>query len=160
VLEARSLSYSLGGGDGTRREILRDVNLCLKPGQVIGLVGGNGSGKSTLARLLAGLARPTDGEVLIDEGTVGMVFQNPDSQLVATVVEEDVAFGPENLGLPRDEIRARVEWALEAVGIESLRLVSPQRLSGGQKQRVAIAGALALSPRYLILDEPTSMLDP
>lgn len=91
---------------------------------------------------------------------MGVVFQNPDSQLVATVVEEDVAFGPENLGLPSEEIRARVEWALDAVGIRELRMASPQRLSGGQKQRVAIAGALALSPRYLILDEPTSMLDP
>lgn len=152
---------------------VRDVSLTVGDGERVAIVGANGSGKSTLARLLNGLLLPTDGSVRVGgldtrdgasrraiRQTVGMVFQNPDNQLVATVVEEDVAFGPENLGLPSAEIRARVDAALALLGLEELRLRPPHLLSGGQKQRVAIAGALAMHPRVLVLDEATALLDP
>ncbi|MDP8923824.1 MAG: energy-coupling factor transporter ATPase [Chloroflexota bacterium] len=152
---------------------LRGVSLTVRDGERVAVVGANGSGKSTLARLLNGLLLPTGGQVRVGgldtrdpagrreiRQAVGMVFQNPDNQLVATIVEEDVAFGPENLGLPSDEIRARVDAALALLGLEELRHRPPHLLSGGQKQRVAIAGALAMRPHVLVLDEETALLDP
>lgn len=151
---------------------LEGVNLRINPGEFVGILGSNGSGKSTLARHFNALLRPTRGRVMIDgldtahpdnlweiRRRVAMVFSNPDNQLIAPVVEEDVAFGPENLGLPAEEIRRRAEEALSRVSMLEYRQRPPSRLSGGQKQRVAIAGALAMRPRYLVLDEPTSMLD-
>jgi energy-coupling factor transport system ATP-binding protein len=164
-------TYSLEGG--ARVEALRGVDLTIESGEFVALVGPNGSGKSTLARHFNALLLPTAGHVWVD-GTltsdprhvwavrerVGMVFQNPDNQFVASTVEEDVAFGPENMALPRAEIRRRVNEALDQVGMADYRTHPPQRLSGGQKQRVAIAGALATRPSCLVLDEPTSMLDP
>jgi energy-coupling factor transport system ATP-binding protein len=152
---------------------LAAVSLALAPGEMLAVVGVNGSGKSTLARLCDGLLVPSSGRVLVDgldtadEATiwdvralVGMVFQDPDDQIVGTVVEEDCAFGPENLGLPSAEIRARVDGALALAGLEGLQRREPHLLSEGQKQRLAIAGALAMRPRYLVFDEPTAMLDP
>ncbi len=144
----------------------------IKPGEFVGLAGKNGSGKTTLARLLNGLILPTAGRVTVNgmdtrerrhireiRRLVAMVFQNPDNQLVSPVIEEEIAFGPENLNLPEDEIERRVEEVLQIVGLSELRHMSPHMLSGGQKQRVAIAAALAMRPAYLVLDEPTSMLD-
>ena len=158
---------------GRRVDALSDVSLTLSPGEMVALLGANGSGKSTLAQLANGLLAPCAGSVKVDgidtadpelsralRELVGVVFQNPDDQIVATAVEDDVAFGPENLGLPRAEIRARVDEALGVVGLSGLERREPHLLSGGQKQRLAIAGALAMLPRYLVLDEPTSMLDP
>ncbi|CQR70107.1 Energy-coupling factor transporter ATP-binding protein EcfA1 [Sporomusa ovata DSM 2662] len=158
---------------GTRKTAVNNVSLTIRQGEFVGLVGMNGSGKSTLARLINGLIRPTGGRVIVnglDTGDnnslqairshVGMVFQNPDNQLISAIVEEDVAFGPENLRLPAKEVQARVDWALQAVGLVELRHHAPHLLSGGQKQKVAIASALAMRPDHLILDEPTSMLDP
>lgn len=152
---------------------LVDVNFQLESGSFTALVGHNGSGKSTLARHMNGLLLPTDGRVLVEgtdtqdeehlldiRKTIGLVFQNPDNQIVSNVVEEDVAFAPENLGLPSEEIQRRVDEALRFVGMEEYRLHAPHLLSGGQKQRVAIAGALAMHPKLLVLDEPTAMLDP
>ncbi|MEG2158674.1 MAG: energy-coupling factor transporter ATPase, partial [Clostridia bacterium] len=137
------------------------------------LVGHNGCGKSTLAKLLNALLVPKDGKVYVYgmdtadaknlfnvRKTVGMVFQNPDNQMVASIVEEDVAFGPENLGVPPEEIRERVDWALKSVGMSEYAARTPQKLSGGQKQRIAIAGSLAIKPKVLVLDESTAMLDP
>ncbi len=151
---------------------LKAVNLAIKFGEFVGIAGENGSGKTTLARLLNGLLLPSAGRVTVNgmdtrqrrvikeiRRLVGMVFQNPDNQLVSPVVEEEIAFGPENLNLPRQEVNKRVEKALQIVGLENLRQKSPHMLSGGQKQRVAIAAALAMQPDYLVLDEPTSMLD-
>lgn len=151
---------------------LRGVSTTLSPGELVCVLGPNGSGKSTLARLANGLLRPGHGSVIVDgTGTddrsrewdvrsrVGLVFQNPDNQIVGTTVEEDVAFGPENLGVEREVMRERVTRALETVGLAGLEQREPHTLSGGQKQRLAIAGALALSPAYLVLDEPTAMLD-
>lgn len=159
---------------GDREVVALDgIDLAIDRGEFVSIVGANGSGKSTLARHLNGLLLPTAGEVWVAgmstrdparlweiRRTVGMVFQNPDNQLVATTVEEDVAFGPENLGLPPEEIAARVDEALRAVGMEEHRLRAPHHLSGGQKQRVAIAGVLAMRPQCVVLDEPTTMLDP
>jgi energy-coupling factor transport system ATP-binding protein len=152
---------------------LRGIDLDIHPGECLAIIGGNGSGKSTLAKHLNALLLPTAGEVRVDgidtrdpeaawmvRQRVGMVFEHPDNQIVASVVEEDVAFGCENLGLPSAEIRVRVDRALRAVGLETLRHHPPHLLSGGQKQRVAIAGVLAMEPRCLVLDEATSMLDP
>jgi energy-coupling factor transport system ATP-binding protein len=149
------------------------VSLSVPAGAFLAVVGANGSGKSTLARLLDGLLVPTAGRVLVDgldtadpatrwevRRRVGLVFQNPDNQIVASIVEDDVAFGPENLGMDPARIRRRVDEALEAVGMAGHRRRAPDELSGGQKQRVAIAGALAMEPRVLVLDEPTAMLDP
>ena len=161
--------------DTENNEVLaRDkVNLAIRPGEFVAVIGTNGSGKSTLARHLNALLLPSEGTVKIqgmdtlDETklweirqNVGMVFQNPDNQIVAAVVEEDVAFGPENIGVPPDEIRQRVEDALKAVGMTEYRTRAPHLLSGGQKQRVAIAGTLALGSNCIVLDEPTAMLDP
>jgi len=152
---------------------LQDVDLTIEPGEFVALVGANGSGKSTLARHFNGLLLPTAGQVWVGglltsdpkhlwavRQQVGMVFQNPDNQLVASTVEEDVAFGPENQALPPDEIRRRVDEALRVVGLTDYRTHPPQMLSGGQKQLVAIAGALAARPSCIVFDEPTSMLDP
>jgi energy-coupling factor transport system ATP-binding protein len=152
---------------------LDGLSFSIRPGEYVGIVGGNGSGKSTLARHLNALLVPTEGRVRVAgmdtrdpdvtwaiRRRVGMIFQNPDNQLVATVVEEDVAFGPENLGLPPATIRERVEQALAAVGMTDFRRREPHLLSGGQKQRVAIAGILAMRPDCIVLDEATTMLDP
>ena len=152
---------------------LRDLTLAIKPGEYVAVLGRNGSGKSTLARCADALLLPSAGRVFVmglptDQPeflwtirqSVGMVFQNPDNQLVGNTVQEDVAFGPENLGLPPDRIVRRVEQALDAVRLGEFRQRDPNRLSGGQQQRVAIAGVLALQPRCLVLDEATSMLDP
>lgn len=152
---------------------LSDINLTIEDGQIIGIVGHNGSGKSTLSKQFNALLLPTKGKVLIDgmdtsdesnvlsiRQRVGIVFQNPDNQLVTSVVEEDVAFGPENLGVDPSEIRQRVDRALAAVGMSDFALRSAHHLSGGQKQRIAIAGMLAMQPRVLVLDEATAMLDP
>lgn len=159
-------------GSGARGDALRDVSFDLSPGETIAVLGANGSGKSTLARLCNGLLSPTAGIVSVDgidtrdvsrqfelRSSVGVVFQRPDDQIVGTAVEDDVAFGPENLGLARDEIRKRVDEAIKAVDLCGLERREPHLLSGGQKQRLAIAGALAMKPRYLVLDEPTSMID-
>jgi energy-coupling factor transport system ATP-binding protein len=156
---------------------LRDVNLEISRGEYIAVLGHNGSGKSTLAKLLNLILTPTVGKIYIDgvditredfteddvfaiRRKVGMVFQNPDNQIVATIVEEDVAFGPENLGLPREEIRRRVDEALATVGMTEYKDHAPHKLSGGQKQRVAIAGIIAMKPEVIIFDESTAMLDP
>ncbi len=155
------------------RPVIDGVSFNVEKGEYIALIGHNGSGKSTLSRLLNGLLVPESGKVVVDgfdtskksslfevRKRVGVVFQNPDNQLVASIVEDDVAFGPENLGLNREEIAERIEFALSSVGMENFRHSSPERLSGGQKQRIAIAGVLALKPLVLVLDESTSMLDP
>lgn len=149
------------------------VNLKIKKGECVAILGHNGSGKSTLAKLSNSILIPTEGEVTVDgmntadeeksydiRKTVGVVFQNPDNQIVASIVEEDVAFGPENLGLPREEIRKRVDDSLKAVGMYEHRFSEPHKLSGGQKQRVAIAGIIAMLPKCIFFDEPTAMLDP
>ena len=150
-----------------------ELDIAVKEGPVIAVLGHNGSGKSTLAKHLNAILVPTDGTVWVDgrntkkpeelwnvRQTAGMVFQNPDNQIIGTVVEEDVGFGPENLGVPTDEIWKRVEDSLKAVGMLSYRHHSPNKLSGGQKQRVAIAGVVAMEPKCIVLDEPTAMLDP
>lgn len=152
---------------------LKNVDLHIKDGEFVVIIGHNGSGKSTLSKLLNGIYYPTKGKIMIDgldtsdenliweiRKRAGMVFQNPDNQLVATIVEEDVAFGPENLGLPSEEIRKRVDEALESVKMGAFKRKPPHHLSGGQKQRVAIAGILAMKPKCIIFDEPTAMLDP
>ena len=152
---------------------LKNVSLEINSGEMIAIVGHNGSGKSTLAKHLNGLLLPTEGDVRVDGDStrdenalnsirrrVGMVFQNPDNQIVTTVVEEDVGFGPENIGVPTDEILERVDEALKAVRMTEYAKSAPHMLSGGQKQRVAIAGILALRPKTLVLDEATAMLDP
>ena len=152
---------------------VKDLSLSINKGEFVAILGHNGSGKSTLAKLANGLLLPEQGTVLVDgmdtrneeddikiKQTVGVVFQNPDNQIVATIVEEDVAFGPENLGIEPTEIRRRVDNALKTVGMYEYRKHGPHKLSGGQKQRVAIAGIIAMEPRCIILDEPTAMLDP
>ncbi|MCS7172797.1 MAG: energy-coupling factor transporter ATPase [Armatimonadetes bacterium] len=173
LIQLRDVSYVYRKGTPEEVRALDRVNLTIRAGEFVALVGANGSGKSTLARLLNALQLPTEGEVWVAgmdtrdprhlweiRRRVGMVFQNPDNQIVATAVEEDVAFGPENLGLPPEEIARRVEWALQVVGMVEHRHREPHLLSGGQKQRVAIAGVLAMRPEVLVLDEATTMLDP
>ena len=172
-IELIGVSYSYRVGEGQTVLALRNVSFSAERGEFVALTGMNGSGKSTLAKLLNGLFVPSAGDVLIEgintrdeERTfdvrrkAGMVFQNPDNQMVATVIEDDVAFGPENVGIPREEIVERVDWALAAVGMNEFRTRSASKLSGGQKQRVAIAGVLAMKPDIIIFDESTSMLDP
>jgi energy-coupling factor transport system ATP-binding protein len=167
------VSHTFETEEGKTFDALKDVTAQIKKGEFTAIIGTNGSGKSTLARHLNALLIPTEGELIVegmrtsDAGRVwdirqkvGMVFQNPDNQLVAAVMEEDVAFGPENLGVPPEEIRERVDLALEKVGMTSYRKQAPSMLSGGQKQRVAIAGVLAMKPDCIVLDEPTAMLDP
>lgn len=157
---------------GTSRAI-DEVDIDVKEGQFIAILGHNGSGKSTLAKHMNAILVPTEGTMWVDgrntkeadelwnvRQTAGMVFQNPDNQIIGTVVEEDVGFGPENLGVPTEEIWQRVEESLKAVGMISYRHHSPNKLSGGQKQRVAIAGVVAMEPKCIVLDEPTAMLDP
>ncbi len=152
---------------------LKDINIEVKPGEFVTIIGHNGSGKSTLAKHINALLKPSEGDVWVKgmntkeeeetwniRQTAGMVFQNPDNQIVATIVEEDVAFGPENLGIPSGEIRLRVEEALKTVGMLEYREKGPHLLSGGQKQRIAIAGVIAMKPDCIVLDEPTAMLDP
>ena len=152
---------------------LDHIDLDVQPGQFIAILGHNGSGKSTLAKHINALLAPTEGSLWIDgkdvtqeenilpvRKTAGMVFQNPDNQIIASVVEEDVGFGPENIGVPTDEIWQRVEESLKSVGMLQYRHHSPNKLSGGQKQRVAIAGVMAMEPKCIVLDEPTAMLDP
>lgn len=154
-------------------EAVDHVSLDVEQGQFIAILGHNGSGKSTLAKHINAILKPTEGEMTVDgmstseednvwsvRQTAGMVFQNPDNQIVATIVEEDVAFGPENLGVPTEEIWERVNKALESVNMTMYRGYSPNKLSGGQKQRVAIAGVLAMKPKCIVLDEATAMLDP
>lgn len=150
-----------------------NLSLSIEAGQFIAIVGHNGCGKSSLAKLMNGLLLPQKGKVTVfgidtaDKKTVfevrknvGMVFQNPDNQMIASIVEDDIAFGPENIGLPREEIVKRVDWALEKVGMSEHKKATPFRMSGGQKQRLAIAGVLAMKPKVIVLDESTAMLDP
>ena len=170
IIKAEKLVYTY---EGAEEPTLRGLDLEIEEGSFVAVLGHNGSGKSTLAKHLNGILVPTSGRVLVDgmdtaeeenllavRHTVGMVFQNPDNQIVANVVEDDVAFGPENLGIPPEEIRRRVDDALTSVQMYEYRNHAPHLLSGGQKQRVAIAGILAMKPRCIVLDEPTAMLDP
>ena len=153
--------------------VIKNISFNVKKGEFLALLGHNGSGKSTLAKMFNGMLTPDEGEVLIEglrsddedkkyeiRSKVGLVFQNPDNQIVASIVEEDVAFGPENLGVPPEEIRKRVDEALKAVDMYEYRTFAPHKLSGGQKQRTAIAGIIAMRPDCIVLDEPTAMLDP
>lgn len=173
LIEFQNVSFSYNEGYAAEVAALKNVSLSIEEGEFVALVGHNGSGKSTAAKLMNGLLLPSEGRVLVDgmdtsdkkklfdiRKTVGVVFQNPDNQMIATVIEDDVAFGPENIGLPPEQIRRRVDWALEAVGMSEHKKGTPFRLSGGQKQRIAIAGVLAVMPRVLVLDESTAMLDP
>ena len=182
IIKAEGLGFTYSDGIEEVKEkdkipALSDVSLSIARGEYIAILGHNGSGKSTLAKLLNLILTPTVGKIYIDGSDVtredlteddifairrkvGMVFQNPDNQIVATIVEEDVAFGPENLGLPREEIRRRVDEALETVGMTEYASHAPHKLSGGQKQRVAIAGIIAMKPEVIIFDESTAMLDP
>ncbi|WP_129724340.1 energy-coupling factor transporter ATPase [Xylanivirga thermophila] len=173
IVKIRDLHFEYTNYEEQEIAALDGVNLDIQQGEFVVIIGHNGSGKSTLAKHINAILKPSRGEIWVkglnvqDESNMwevrqsaGMVFQNPDNQLVATVVEEDVAFGPENLGIPPKEIRERVDEALLAVGMEKYSKTSPHFLSGGQKQRVAIAGVLAMKPEIIILDEPTAMLDP
>lgn len=173
LFDIRHLTHTFETEDGKTFDALSDVTCTIPKGSFTAIIGTNGSGKSTLARHLNALYLPTAGEVIVEgmktsdmehiwdiRQKVGMVFQNPDNQLVAAIVEEDVAFGPENLGVPAEEIRKRVDYALEKVGMSAYCTHSPAMLSGGQKQRIAIAGVLAMHPDCIVLDEPTAMLDP
>jgi energy-coupling factor transporter ATPase len=173
IIKVQDVSFAYNVNTPNPIKALTNVNLDIYPGDYLVVVGHNGSGKSTLAKHLNALLQPTEGDVLVKglntkdrdnilaiRSTVGMVFQKPDNQIVATVVEEDVAFGPENLGVPRDELHERVDWALKVAGLEDVRKRAPHLLSGGQKQRVAIAGVLAMRPDVMILDEATAYLDP
>ncbi len=171
IINIENLCYEYSGDEP--QAVLNNFSLSIERGSFTAILGHNGSGKSTLAKLLNGLLKPISGKVIVDgmhtddenfdieiKRRVGLVFQNPDNQLVSSVVEEDVAFGPENLGLNPDIIRERVDNALKTVGMYEFRKKSPHNLSGGQKQRVAIAGILAMQPECIVLDEPTAMLDP
>ena len=174
MIECRNLIFKYTAGENQEEKIaINDVNLQIKEGEFIAILGHNGSGKSTMAKHMNALLIPTEGKMLVNKmdtsdmnnlwnirETAGMVFQNPDNQLVATIVEEDVAFGPENLGVSPEEIRKRVDEALERVGMSEYKRHAPHLLSGGQKQRIAIAGILAMKPKCIIFDEPTAMLDP
>ncbi|MBQ9377163.1 MAG: energy-coupling factor transporter ATPase [Schwartzia sp.] len=172
-IRMEDVSYTYHAGTSNARTALDRINLTIGEGEFVAVLGTNGSGKSTLAKHMNAILLPTSGVCRVAgmdtreadavwriRQTVGMVFQNPDNQMVAAIVEDDVAFGPENLGVAPDEIRSRVDEALAAVGMTSFRGFAPHLLSGGQKQRVAIAGTLAMKTRCLVLDEPTAMLDP
>ncbi len=171
MIEVKNLSYSYDGEN--LKMVLNDLTLDIPKGQFVAVLGHNGSGKSTFAKQLSAIINPSQGKVFVDGADtsdeknlwdirkkVGMVFQNPDNQIVATVVEEDVAFGPENLGIAPEEIRKRVDFALKTVDMEEFKKEQPHHLSGGQKQRISIAGIIAMMPGYIVLDEPTAMLDP
>ncbi|MCD8037344.1 MAG: energy-coupling factor transporter ATPase [Clostridiales bacterium] len=180
MVDAKNVSYEYTKivevqGENTERKLmaLEDINVEIEKGEFVAVLGHNGSGKSTFAKHLNALVTPSEGTVWIDgmdtkndelvwniRQSTGMVFQNPDNQLVATVVEEDIAFGPENLGVESSEIRRRVDEALKMVGMDGFQKDTPSKLSGGQKQRIAIAGILAMKPQCIVLDEPTAMLDP
>ena len=170
IISFKNVHFTYPGDD---QESLCGIDLDIAAGSFVAVLGHNGSGKSTLAKHMNAILVPDEGQVLIDgidtadedrvidvRRTVGMVFQNPDNQIVANVVEDDVAFAPENLGVPPEEIRRRVDEALKQVDMYDFRMHAPQLLSGGQKQRVAIAGVIAMQPRIIVLDEPTAMLDP
>ena len=178
MIEAKNLVFEYirrdeeGNVDGIIRAV-DGVTLDIQPGDFVAILGHNGSGKSTIAKQINAILEPTEGYLYVDgkdvsdpdklwdvRQTAGMVFQNPDNQIIASVVEEDVAFGPENLGVPTEDIWVRVEEALRAVGMLEYRTHSPNKLSGGQKQRIAIAGIMAMKPKCIVLDEPTAMLDP
>ena len=180
MIEAKDVSYEYTKvvevqGENTERKLmaLDDVNIDIEKGSFVAVLGHNGSGKSTFAKHLNALITPSEGTIFVDgmdtkddslvwkiRQNTGMVFQNPDNQLVATIVEEDVAFGPENLGVEPGEIRRRVDESLKMVGMDGFQKDTPSKLSGGQKQRIAIAGMLAMKPQCIVLDEPTAMLDP
>ena len=178
ILDAKNITYEYyrrdeeGNVEGITTAV-DDVSISINQGDFIAILGHNGSGKSTFAKHINALLYPSEGTMLVDgmdtqdedkliniRQTAGMVFQNPDNQIIASVVEEDVGFGPENIGIPTDEIWDRVDEALKAVGMNAYRKHSPNKLSGGQKQRVSIAGILAMHPKCIVLDEPTAMLDP
>ncbi len=173
MIKAEHLTFRYPDEPADHPPVLDDINLEIAAGSFVAILGHNGSGKSTFAKHCNALLTPTQGKLWVDgldtsdpdnllaiRGTVGMVFQNPDNQIVASVVEEDVAFGPENMGIPPEEIRKRVDTALKMVGMYEWREHAPHLLSGGQKQRVAIAGVIAMQPKCIVLDEPTAMLDP
>ena len=175
IIEIKNVSYEYSNQDeeNVSYTAVKNLSLNIERGSFTVILGHNGSGKSTLAKMLNGLNKPTVGDIVVDgintkdeaneievKRRVGMVFQNPDNQLVASIVEEDVAFGPENLGLEPAEIRKRVDDALKSVGMSEFASSTPHRLSGGQKHRIAIAGIIAMEPEWLVLDEPTAMLDP
>lgn len=174
LIEFHNVTFSYGAEDGEEQvDVLENLNLNIEKGSFVAVLGHNGSGKSTIAKLTNGILFPQSGKVIVDgmetrpddsiydiRKKVGMVFQNPDNQIVASIVEEDVAFGVENLGVPPEECRRRVNEALKTVGMYELRDKAPHKLSGGQKQRVAVAGIIAMRPQCIVLDEPTAMLDP
>lgn len=174
LIEFHNVSFAYGTEEGGETvDVLENLNLNIEKGSFVAVLGHNGSGKSTIAKLTNGILFPQSGKVLVDgmetkpddsiydiRKKVGMVFQNPDNQIVASIVEEDVAFGVENLGIPPKECRRRVDDALKTVGMYELREKAPHKLSGGQKQRVAVAGIIAMRPQCIVLDEPTAMLDP
>ena len=173
IIKVENVSYDYRRFEEEKLPAVRGVSFEIEEGEFVVIGGANGSGKSTLAKMLNGLLKPTCGKIEVlgmdvsDEEkvfeirrNVGIVFQNPDNQTVASIVEDDVAFGPENLGVPREEIVRRVQWALKAVGMEEYAKSTPFKMSGGQKQRIAIAGILAMKPKIIVLDEATSMLDP
>jgi energy-coupling factor transport system ATP-binding protein len=171
MIEVRDITFQYPEGDAA--EVLRGVSFTLRPGEKVALMGANGSGKTTLARCLNGLLKPLSGSVSVDglstddsasnyevRRKVGMAFQNPDNQIVAATVEREIAFGLENLGVPSDEMRKRVDGALDRFHLQPYRNHSPHLLSGGERQRLALASIWVMEPQYLILDEPTSLLDP
>ena len=174
LIEFHNVDFSYGIEDGEERvDVVKNLNLNIEKGSFVAVLGHNGSGKSTIAKLTNGILFAQSGSVVVDgkevkddesiydiRKKVGMVFQNPDNQIVASIVEEDVAFGVENLGIPPAECRQRVDEALKTVGMYELREKAPHKLSGGQKQRVAVAGIIAMKPECIVLDEPTAMLDP
>ena len=174
MIECKNVVFKYSTGEeGIEKLAIDELNLEVSKGEFLVILGHNGSGKSTVAKHMNALLTPTEGTVIVNgldtgdenniwdiRSTAGMVFQNPDNQLVATIVEEDVAFGPENLGVPPQEIRQRVDDALDKVGMSEYKRHAPHLLSGGQKQRIAIAGILAMQPKCIIFDEPTAMLDP
>lgn len=173
IISFKNVTYSYESEENTPPPAVKDINLDIRKGEFVAVLGHNGSGKSTLAKLTNAILTPAKGSVTVNgmdtsdeklinkiRQNVGMVFQNPDNQIIATIVEDDVAFGPENLGVPPGEIRERVDSALKEVGMYDCRHREPHKLSGGQKQRVAIAGILAMQTDCMVLDEPTAMLDP